>query len=842
MPHPYLPTQRVLLQRQGLVFCEAGAEPPGDKRENVMRAVDVNLAGLGYALTSRLRDRLAGLPIAALTEAQAWLWATLAEPLGGTFTHKPFYRNFPFVPRDTHALWVQRMLVHYLQAPDQPCLFCRRVGTTHVLRPCQHVVCDHCFDGANVSGCPVCGRHADPASPFFQPDDPAMHAVPAERVRFKLIDLGDDLETAAAGYLQALCARKQAMSAQDREDLIALVADQGDRALAWLPDVIPVRETTATVLAELHRAGVAVPAETMAARLSTATDVLRFLAAYSGEDASLQGRTVRTLTPQGDVATRTVKRFRVARLPRALRKQVLALLDRLGEETLIEDMLRHRSLWVWLGEFLHPHEYATRFPNTARAFAVVRKKAPDGTAAPAFRGRASRLEAALLRRDVDALIPMLAERPGELARRLDHLLRLVAADPDATRKLIATFGDRLGACATPVLLTLYALLPTRVAPAPVRIYWPKGAVARGVSAADTRPPLTPEAIQATMRAIEAELLARFAAKPAVDDALVDTALKTVVVPFNERTAARAAIALPRGSRVALEEGKTVRLFLHWCQPSGPDNRTDLDLSVAFYDADWQYQGVCSYYQLDYPLEGPVIARSSGDFTDAPFPDGASEFVDIDRELARATGLRYAVMVVNAFAGLPFSALERAFAGLMLRDDVHGAAFDPRTVTLKFALEGQNGVFVPLVLDLDDATVHWLDLYAKGEWAFNNVETSKKDLSRVCPEMIAYFGSGLRPAMYDLALLHAAARAERVYLRAEADTTCFERRGDDAPTFLARLRLAVDGGPAAAPPGADGRSVLAALHTGDVALPESSARYCLFPDRVSGNMAASDLLS
>jgi hypothetical protein len=472
----------------------------------------------------------------------------------------------------------------------------------------------------------------------------------------------------------------------------------------------------------------------------------------------------------------------------------------------------------------------------------VRKKAPDGTAAPAFRGRASRLEAALLRRDVDALIPMLAERPGELARRLDHLLRLVAADPDATRKLIATFGDRLHACATPVLLTLYALLPTRVAPAPVRIYWPKGAVARGVSAKDQRAPLAPETIAATMRAIEAELLGRFAAKPAVDDALVDTALKDIVVPFNERTAARAAIALPRGSRVVLAEGKTVRLFLHWCEPSGPDNRTDLDLSVAFYDADWQYQGVCSYYQLTHPQEGPAIARSSGDFTDAPFPDGASEFVDIDRELARATGIRYAVMVVNAYAGLPFSALERAFAGLMLRDDVHGAPFDPRTVRLKFALEGQNGVFVPLVLDLDDATVHWLDLHAKGEWEFNNVETSKKALARVCPDMIAYFGSGLRPAMYDLALLHAAARAERVYLRAEAGTTCFTRDDDDARAFLARLRAGAGGRSPDAPPGADGRSVLAALHTGDVALPDASARYCLFPDRISGNMAASDLLS
>ena len=42
-----------------------------------------------------------------------------------------------------------------------------------------------------------------------------------------------------------------------------------------------------------------------------------------------------------------------------------------------------------------------------------------------------------------------------------------------------------------------------------------------------------------------------------------------------------------------------------------------------------------------------------------------------------------------------------FAGLMLRDDRLGSHFDPRTVKLKFSLDGPNGVFTPLILDLPE---------------------------------------------------------------------------------------------------------------------------------------------
>lgn len=868
-----------------MVFLPAAF--PGDRdhaeAERLAQAVELELAHLGYVLSHRASRRLQSISADELSGFRTWVIAALSEALGASYKHVPLFRTFPDgVPDDTRALWVQKVLAHFLQDAKQPCLFCGRFGTTHVLSPCQHVVCDHCWDGAKYSACPICEHHVDRSSPFFKPSAP-RELSPKEKVTFKLLDLAEDMRAESKALFVQLCERKQALSPDDRAALTTLLVYFHTQAMSWLPETIPLRENIALIfgtLAPLYDSTVLLPVARK--HMTTATDVLRFLTVRAGGDASLQKKVdhkhVQLDDAQGHplpiktwwqkraiqlgmkpvpgapgrtfvVPVATVRGARCS-LPRALRRGLLAMLEEIPQPTLIEDMLRHRSAWVWVGEVLHPSEYAKRYPNVATAFAVLRRKAPDGTKAPVFRNFYSKVEAAVRQKDAAVLVGVLARRPGELARRVDLALRLASTEESRTA-VYKSISSNVAAFSTPVLLTLRSVLTTRHVPAKRRLFWPKGQVAKGVSTQDTRPLLPAEVTSLPVRTLDQELLDRFAKKPPFETAFLDESLRSIMVPFNERTASRSAVSLPRGSHLPLPQSKALRLFLHWCEPEDNGRPTDLDLSIGFYDANWRHTGLCSYSQLKLADSGGgTIARSAGDMRDAPFPDGATELVDLDRERALAAGFRYAVMVVNAYSGMAFNQLERAFAGVMLRDDLGGAYFDPRTVELKFALTGDNGVFLPLVIDLQEGRLHWLDVYSEGRLQFNNVQSSNGAITRICPEMIDYFASGVRPSMLDLGLYHAAARCQRVFLRPSeagpADSVrLFVRRPEETiSAFYERLTARQADEPRARPPFSKDQStpMLALLHKGDVEPPEHSLVYALFRERIVPTVAASDLLS
>lgn len=880
----------LLLLRSGLVFVETSLSaasaagqglPPAEtdlaQRERLLSAFDLELANLGYVASVRLRERLKDARPHELVALRQLVLDASAKATGGTAKLEPLFRRFPEgIPSDTFSLWWDRVVVHFLQEPNQPCVLCRRAGTIHALNPCAHLVCERCFDGSSYSGCPICNRKVDRSSPFFLPPPPRAAGPAPDRRRFALLDLGNPtpertVETAARELLMSLCQRTQALSPVDVDALLLLLRSYPAQLLSWLPAKIPVRENVAHVFGSLLRwalsespasreLGASKPARIAAIigqarpHFNSATDVLRLVCALSGASVALLA-TAKTVSATAKGASRRFAklpptrswvminhhRFAVAKLPRALRRELLAVLDRFPEARLLEDLRRHASRWVWLGEHLHPGEYAKRYPTAARAFTYLREGA---SAVPNLTlPWPSAVATALDGLDYERATSLLAERPGELLRRLDWLLRK-ADEPHA---VLSSFVAVLPRTATPALVSLRTHLATRGAPLPARAYWPKAGYYVPTSVLDQRPSLGVALIAEATARLDEELLRRFGERPAWATAVLDEALAEITVPFNERTASKAAVQLPRGSSVPLSAEKQLRLFIHWCEPQA-GMRTDTDLSVGFFDAQWKLRGECTYYSLTaLDSAGQAIAKSSGDFTSAPWPDGASEFVDFDRSLARAAGYRYAVMVVNAYSGLPFRSLARATAGVMLRDSDQGAVFDPRTVELAFALSGEHGIYMPLVVDLETSTLHWLDVYSEGQLAFNNVASSQGDIARVCPAMISYFATGTRPSMLELGRLHAAARCQRVVLRGRsAPHRLFVRKQDEpARAFLHRLRTGVADdrlGEGALPAAIGTAPVLALLHQGDVALPEGSASYALFRRKLIPTLAAADLLA
>ncbi|KAA2302138.1 cytoplasmic protein, partial [Clostridioides difficile] len=93
------------------------------------------------------------------------------------------------------------------------------------------------------------------------------------------------------------------------------------------------------------------------------------------------------------------------------------------------------------------------------------------------------VELAFQYRNVWSLIDLLSQRPGEFARRLDHLLRMTE---DEAYVLLA-FGEVLEQVSTPVLLQVRQHFAQRNEPQDLRVFFPKGNVAKAFAVPNELP-------------------------------------------------------------------------------------------------------------------------------------------------------------------------------------------------------------------------------------------------------------------------------------------------------------------------------------------------------------------
>lgn len=837
------PTQR-LLHRRGVVYVPAGREAVNDEAVAGVQLLEADLVDRGWLLSAPVRERLTRLDTADLVSVGAEVLADCDALLGADRPHVPLFRGFPdSTPADTLALFVDRVLVVFLQAPAQPCVLCPTEGTVTPVNPCGHLVCQVCFNGSDLSACPICHRRIDPQDPFLRPSRPRPAATATgDPARLRVLHLGGDLLADALAEVRGLLARTTALSPQDAGDLATMLGVLDREDLSWLPRQVPGREGKVLLLGWLLADPIPAAALEVAAGLvDTATDVLRLLVARSGGQS-------------------LINRGRIGPVPRPLRRLLLGLLDRVDPAQLVDDMRRHRRAWVAAGERLHPFEHAGRYPSAALAFAAIRGtrltqplasmlgaharqvrhvQVLDGRVRVRSWGRC--VEEALAAGDVAAAVERLSQRPGELLRRTDHLLRVAGAANARAQVLAAVKAPAardlppvlqvLGAVeaaaprvAPAVLLSTLGALRSRTAAGGRRVFFPAGRTGTAHVEPDERAPLPKAVVEAAVELLEAEVLRRAATLPAVQRAVVDTELDGIVAPFAERTAARALVTLPRGSVRPLPAGRHVRLFCHWMENSVDGLRVDLDLSVALYGEQWGHVGTCDYTSLR-----TTGAVHSGDLTSAPPPLGASEFIDLDLEELAAAGVRYAVAAVLSYNDVPFTDMAEAFAGVMVRSAApeSGAVFDARAVEQRFDLTGPGKVTVGFVVDVAERTMCWLDVDARVTGTHHAVHRHRDKLGLIGSTLLDAFRAGSRVTMGELARWHAAARAGEVLVRNGGGLTRYRRRdGESMGAFFARL--AGGDGDAEASVGDAAGAALQMVVRGDLPVPAGAEVYALHP--------------
>ncbi|PIQ23564.1 hypothetical protein COW36_13915 [bacterium (Candidatus Blackallbacteria) CG17_big_fil_post_rev_8_21_14_2_50_48_46] len=544
----------------------------------------------------------------------------------------------------------------------------------------------------------------------------------AETSAFKQLDLGN-----AEDFLQIfvrLQKAKIALSPEDKQLLEWFVFSRRETLFKLLEAQIPLRENAAllaaALLTHLHAPEQAV------VYLTNSTDVLRLATVLSKGDVSLAEKT------------------KFISFSKAQRRFLLAQFERMQDLT--EALQKRPEIFKRLAERLHPGEYAKAYPQTFAAFQALRQ----GRKQPCF-GRA--LEMALAEKNLAQALKVLTPRPGELARRLDHLLR-ISQDPGPVLK---QFEHAAKGLPSALLLQVMAHFEFRPHPPALRVFFPKGEVAK-LHALDTLlPPLSTAVCAEVVQACKSALLAQYQQRPSLGKVYLDPHLKNFKVPFALRSASKALRTVARGSRVPLGPGSTLRFFIWW---KDGKNRTDLDLSALALDQDFAYQTTLSYYNLK-----ELGGCHSGDITSAP--EGASEFIDLEIETFLKTGCRYVLMVVNSYTEQPYCDLPECFAGFMLRTEPNsGEIYEPRTVLNKFDLSANTKIALPLILDLEKREMIWTDLaLKKNPNHVNNVHGNRSNLSLLCQAMTEL----QKPSLYQLLNLHIEARGERVATRAEAET-------------------------------------------------------------------------
>jgi hypothetical protein len=717
--------QGFLIREKRQVVLPAAERAASAESAMQVAAILADIAQFGFTFDGAAVAALKQLNTATLARVRALLVEQLKEAVGANVTYRPLFRHFPNdIPNDIEFLF--QKLVNYLDAAW------RRPEKGLAVLSCGHLVNGDVFDLDDFGACPICQR----AAPELDASKPDL--VPLSEITpLKMLSA-----TTSAGVLQAFANAAQArtsLSESYKDFVREVIARDIDAAVTHVPAEMPFKENMALVVGMLLKGGAA--QEALLSYVKTSTDALRIAVALSG----------------GDLSLAEACKFK---LSNAERRFILRALEQLPQSQgqMQGDMVGYVGRWIRLGEVLHVGQHATKYPKTGACFSVLRNN-PETIVT--FDGAVARLfeKSELTKVQWDELLALLSQRPGEFARKLDALLQRGGLDQET---VLARFKPLVGALSVPMLLTLLAHFRTRGEAAAFRAFMPKGSVAKmHVAYGDNRQPLALTVRSDVIAMARAELVARFAKKPALGKVFIDDTLDGILVPTAQRSASTGLVTVPRGSRLAYDTSKGfLRLFVHWTQ-TRETGTIDVDLTAGLYDENWQLCDQMSWTNMS------SWGRSthSGDVRSAPAPHGAAEFIDVDLEAVKAAGVRYVLVNVYSWTGQKFKDFP-AIAGFMERDEPRrGDHFEAKTVANKFNLASDTTAVAPMAVDLATGEVIWMDMTLKAG-AYGHIESHGDKMVAMARAIEAMRTS--RVSLYDLFELHAEARGEMVSSKEDAD--------------------------------------------------------------------------
>ena len=564
-----------------------------------------------------------------------------------------------------------------------------------------------------------------------------------DETKVKVLQLGSEADVRQ--IFDNICTSRTSISRTDREDIAYLFETENMK----LPDNIPHKENAAYISALYLQKNPLARVSGLRKYIKTATDVLRLVTAMSDGDVSLAEDT------------------RYKSFTRRQRRMIMELLS--GCPNIEGDMLRYKERWIRIGERIHPSEfdcsrYTLEYDRAINAFDKLRNNRKIET----FAGK---VEFDLAYGEYESALAELVKRPGELARRLDQLLRVAHKE-----SVIRSFASVAEKVSTPVLLQVREHFLHRAEQADVRVFFPKGSLAKCHSERNNLPDIDEKYCQEVIRICENALVKIYGQREPMGKVYLSEDYRNYVVPFSQRSASKAMKTIVGGSRLPMDsQTNAVRAFIWWtnmdkCDFESYDSgRIDIDLSAAIFDENWNYIEHVSYTNLK---SAKYKACHSGDIVNGgPVDgDGVSEFLDVDVDSVVRCGARYVVYQVYSFTCQTYADMPHAMFGWMERADVDsGEIYEPKTVEQKLDLTADSMVCIPVIFDCVKREFIWCDMNMSlsgihANIGGNNLESNLSGVAAVCYSMV----NVKKPDLYDLIALNVMGRGVLVDNREDAD--------------------------------------------------------------------------
>lgn len=213
-----------------------------------------------------------------------------------------------------------------------------------------------------------------------------------------------------------------------------------------------------------------------------------------------------------------------------------------------------------------------------------------------------------------------------------------------------------------------------------------------------------------MKYAQKEFLGKVYISPTLDSMALSTSMKGTS-NSTELTTRYSWFELPKGFDV-------VRFFQFWTNDG--NGRTDLDLSTKLFkktENGLGQVGMSAFTQLrdEYVIDGKKVSfKHSGDYQDAPEPDGAIEYVDIRgiEHLLNSDEEHYLIMYINNYNQDSFLPYPSNRAGVMLLSNDEAASkelYQQKSVFKQFQLVSEVRGVIPLIFDFKQNRLIWVDM-------------------------------------------------------------------------------------------------------------------------------------